>query len=90
MKKRVFGQTTSQMGIWYRTDTKMQAFINDLLDDACTRDIFNSDGIRDLQREHLDERGDYIKPISALTTVELWLQKHLDTLRPSAGQSVPA
>ncbi|WP_049972331.1 asparagine synthase-related protein [Haladaptatus cibarius] len=89
VKKRVLGQTTSQMGTWYRTNNDMRAFIDDLLDDACARDIFDSDGVRDLQREHLDERGDYIKPISALTTVELWLQKHLDALRPSAGQRVP-
>ncbi len=89
VKKRMLGQTTSQMGLWYRNDSTMRSFIDELLDDACDRDIFDSNAVRDLQRDHLDARADLIKPISALTTLELWIQKHLDALRPSAGQRVP-
>ncbi len=89
VKKRVLGQTTSQMGLWYRNDTDMRAFIDELLEDACSREIFDSNTIRDLQRDHLDGRADHIKPISALTTLELWIQKHLDAIRTSAGQRVP-
>ena len=89
LKKRVVGPDTCRMGRWYRNDPKMRAFVDTLLDDACDRDIFDADGVRTLQREHLDGHADHLKPISAITTLELWMQKHLDVARPSTGQRVP-
>ncbi len=89
VKKRVFGPNTCRMGRWYRDHSGMRTFIDGLLDDACERDLFDSDAVRDLQREHLDERADHLKPISGLTTLELWMQKHLDTLQSKTGQRVP-
>ncbi|KZN22712.1 asparagine synthase [Haladaptatus sp. R4] len=89
LKKRATGPDTCRMGRWYRDDPKMRAFVDSLLDDAADREIFDADGVRTLQHEHLDGHADHLKPISAITTLELWMQKHLDTVRPSAGQRVP-
>ncbi|WP_458209375.1 asparagine synthase-related protein [Haladaptatus sp. NG-SE-30] len=89
VKKRIGGPTTCRPGRWYRDDSKMRAFVNELVDDACERDVFDSDAVRDLQRDHMTGRTDHLKPISAITTLELWAQKHLDALRPSTGQHVP-
>ncbi|EFW91597.1 Asparagine synthase family protein [Haladaptatus paucihalophilus DX253] len=88
VKKRLTGPDTCLMGRWYRTNATMRSFVDGLLDDACSREVFDSNAIRNLQHEHLDGHTDHLKPISAITTLELWLQKHLDAARPSAGQRV--
>ncbi|WP_227376954.1 asparagine synthase-related protein [Haladaptatus halobius] len=89
VKKRVVGPNTCRIGRWYRDNSTMRSFVDDLLDDACERDRFDSNAVRDLQRDHLAGRVDNLQPISAVTTLELWAQKHLDALRPTAGQRVP-
>ncbi len=88
LKKRLVGPDACLMGRWYRNDPTMRSFVNGLLDAACDRDVFDSNGVRTLQHEHLDGHADHLKTISSITTVELWLQKHLDAPRSGAGQRV--
>jgi asparagine synthase (glutamine-hydrolysing) len=69
---------TSMPGRWYRMDEDLRAKIDGLLDDACDRSLFDADAIRERQRRHLDGEADEINALSGVTTVELWLQRHLD------------
>lgn len=67
------------LGEWYRHHDGMQAFLDDLIDDARRRDLFDSDELQRLRREHLDEEANHVvTSIAAVTTLENWLQNHID------------
>lgn len=66
------------VGEWYRHDPIMQDFIDELLDDACCRPLFDEDTIRDVQKRHLNDEADHTDAFSSITTLEMWLQKHID------------
>lgn len=80
--KRLAGKQThgsrGMVGEWYCHETPMQDFIDDWLDDACRRSLFNEDMIRDAQQGHLNGDGDYTNVFSPITTLEMWLQKYID------------
>jgi len=69
---------TSMPGQWYRIDEDLRAKVDGLLDDACDRALFDADAIRERRRRHLEGEADEINAISGVTTVELWLRRHLD------------
>lgn len=75
--KTTYGGRTMP-GEWYRTHDGLRETVNAALDDACSRALFNADAIRDLQQAHLSGEADEINPLAAVSTVELWLQRHLD------------
>lgn len=80
--KRLSGKQTyggrGMVGEWYRREPLMQNFIDSLLDDACDRSLFNENTIRDAQKRHLNDEGDYTNIFSPVTTLEMWLQKYID------------
>jgi len=69
---------TSMPGKWYREHDGLQAAVDELIDDACDRSLFDADALRERQRRHLQGEADEINAISSITTAELWLQRHLD------------
>lgn len=75
---RLFDEKPEPWADWYRTDPKMRSFVNRIVDDACSRDLFDEAEIRRLQREHLEDGKNNVRPIAALTTLEVWLQRYLD------------
>jgi asparagine synthase (glutamine-hydrolysing) len=68
----------SKAGEWYRTHDAFRERLDGLLDDACDRALFDADSVRKSQRRHLDGEAENIGVLSAITTVELWLQRHFD------------
>jgi asparagine synthase (glutamine-hydrolysing) len=68
----------SMTGEWYRSHDGLRETLNGLLDDACDRPFFNPDAIREYQQRTLRGEGSEMSAISAITTIELWLQRHLD------------
>lgn len=78
LRWRFFDEKPEPWADWYRTNSKMSTFINGTLDDACSRELFDEAVIRRLQQEHLAEGKNNIRPIAAITTLEVWLQRYVD------------
>jgi len=68
----------SMAGEWYRNHDQFQKRLDGLIDDACKRSFLNATAIRECQQRHLQEESEEIKTLSAITTLELWLQRHFD------------
>ncbi|WP_440008909.1 asparagine synthase-related protein [Halomicrococcus sp. SG-WS-1] len=77
-KKRLLGARDTMQGKWYRDHPEMRSFLDELLDAACDRQLFDGDVVRDYQRAHLDGETDNITAISAITTLEYWRQTQLE------------
>lgn len=61
--------------IWYREHTEFRHYLDEVLDAACNRPLFNASMIERLQQEHLSSDGNHMTSIlSAVTTLEHWLQ----------------
>jgi asparagine synthase (glutamine-hydrolysing) len=60
----------------YLTDSRVQSFIDNLVDDAGTRSFFNADALDSL-RDNVDSGRNMI-PVAAVVGLELWLQHHVD------------
>ena len=67
-------------GVWYRDNAPFRRFLNELIDDACDRDLFNADALRRAQDAHLSGERDMIPQLGPVTTIELWLQSSFDDL----------
>jgi asparagine synthase (glutamine-hydrolysing) len=76
-------------GQWYRGNSTLRSFVDDLLESACERPVFDADRIRKLQREHLDGK-DNMLVIGSITTLEIWFQRHIDgtSTDPVVAQTV--
>ena len=73
---------------WYRQNRAMRSFIDGLLDDARDRPFFDADAIAKLRDDVLSGESGAIRALSAITTVEQWLQNHYDgTTRSVAPQA---
>lgn len=70
------GGTTA--GDWYRSNETFRAYLNELLDDAGKRDLFDAEVIEETRRQHLNGESDHIVYISGVTTVELFHRHILD------------
>ncbi|WP_458210564.1 asparagine synthase-related protein [Haladaptatus sp. NG-SE-30] len=90
LKNRFTKSRDTMQGEWYRQHPEMKKFINDLLEAACDRRLFDADAIRDIQQAHLSGKTDNMQIISALTTIELWRQTHLDQKRTAIKQKKPS
>jgi asparagine synthase (glutamine-hydrolysing) len=64
--------------VWYRTDPDLREYVDDLLRSACEREFFDAEKIRELRREHLNEEQNHIMTLAPISTVEAWLQNHVD------------
>lgn len=63
---------------WIRDHQGMRELIGGYVDDACDRPLFDGDEIRELYDEHLRADGNHVGLISAITTIEMWLQRQFD------------
>lgn len=68
----------SKAGEWYRSHDGFRERIDGLVDDACDRPFLDADALRECQRRHLRREADETSALSSVTTLELWLQRHLD------------
>lgn len=76
---------------WYRSHDGIREMIDELLDGAAERSIFDADAVAELRQEHVSGEANNIGAISAVTTVEHWLRRHVDDGgSPSARESVLA
>lgn len=72
---------------WYRDNASMRAFVDSLLDDAKPRPFFDADGIEQLRAAVRDGESGAVRALSALTTVEWWLQHNYDTSKTAVAQA---
>lgn len=63
---------------WYRHSGSLRDTVDGLLADARDRRLFDGDVLRELQETQRSGDGSEITTIAAVTTVEQWLQRHLD------------
>jgi asparagine synthase (glutamine-hydrolysing) len=63
---------------WYRHDDRFRERIDDLLDAAAERPVFDADAVEAVGEGHRRGEDDYIFPISGVTTVELFLRNVLE------------
>ncbi|MFW6435204.1 MAG: asparagine synthase-related protein, partial [Halovenus sp.] len=77
LSKPTYGNADSRTESWYRTNDAFRAKIDGLLDAVRDRPFIDGDTVASYQ-ERLGDGVD-MNAISALTTLEIWLQRHLDT-----------
>lgn len=70
------GGTTA--GDWYRSNDAFREYLDELLDDAGKRDLFDAEVIDETRRQHLNGESDHIVYISGVTTIELFHRHILD------------
>jgi len=68
----------SMAGEWYRSHDAFRDRLDGLVDDACDRRWFDADAVRERQQRHLEGEREEMGALGAVTTLELWLQRHLD------------
>jgi asparagine synthase (glutamine-hydrolysing) len=63
---------------WIRdTETRLHDRVNELIDDACDRPLFDADAVQAVFDQHMAGANN-ASTLSQITTVEYWLQSHLD------------
>lgn len=70
------GQTYGGWGIpgtWYNADASFRAFLDDLIDAACERPLFDAETLESARDRHRRGEADMMRLIAPVTTVELWL-----------------
>jgi asparagine synthase (glutamine-hydrolysing) len=65
-------------GEWYRSHDAFRETIDGLLDDALERPYFDADTVEERRQRHLAGESNEMTTISAVTTLEMWVQRHLD------------
>lgn len=79
---QIRGQTThsgeGNIARWIREHDTLRKYVEELLDDACKRKFLDADDIRELKEEHMSGEADHLSLIGPLTTLERWLQMHVD------------
>ena len=79
---RLRGKATYGSGqladVWIRdTTTSLHQYVAGLVDDACERSLFDADRVRSVYEDHMDG-ADNAPLLAKVTTLEYWLQSHLD------------
>lgn len=70
--------TGQQADFWIRdTETSVHEEVTRLLDDACSRELFDTDAVRDEYDKHMDGKNN-ASMLGRITTLEYWLQTHID------------
>lgn len=63
---------------WLRDpSSELHGIVKGLIDDACSRALFNADAVSDLFCAHMDGENN-VSMISQITTLERWIATHLD------------
>jgi asparagine synthase (glutamine-hydrolysing) len=74
--KEMLANEPSMYTRWYRESRPMRRFVDGLLDDATDRPFFDADAIASLRSDVASGESDAIRALTAITTVEHWLQEH--------------
>jgi asparagine synthase (glutamine-hydrolysing) len=85
----VSGRPTKEAD-WLRDAPAMRDAVDEWIDAACDRDRFDAATLRRLRREHQRGEANHLAILARVTTLELWLQAHVDGSRPSLSQQAPA
>lgn len=68
----------SLVDIWIRDrDTLVHHHVTRLIDDACSRSLFNADAVRQVYDDHMDGENN-ASMLGQITTLEHWIGTHLD------------
>lgn len=76
--KFVTGRQDGNLGDWSRNDPKTRETLQKWLDKAADRDVFDTEAVEALSREHFSGEANHLQIIAPITGVELWAQKYLD------------
>jgi asparagine synthase (glutamine-hydrolysing) len=70
---------TSQLADWWIRDseTKVHRYVRELVDDAASRPLFDGDAVREVFDDHMDGANN-APMLAQITTLEYWIQNHLD------------
>lgn len=79
--KELLADEPSQYARWYRDSRRMRRFVDGLLADASDRPFFDADAVADLREAVLSGESDSMRAVSAITTVECWLQNNYEGTR---------
>lgn len=63
---------------WSREHEPMTQAINNWLDRASERPLFDEETIRHVRRAHFQADANHIRVIARLTTLEIWIERYLD------------
>jgi asparagine synthase (glutamine-hydrolysing) len=64
--------------LWIRnSETQLHKRVQSLVDDACSRNIFDADAVRDVYKGHMDGENN-ASLLGEITTLEYWIGTHLD------------
>lgn len=66
---------------WSRERPEMRNTLNEWLDNAAGRPVFDEGAIRDIQDEHFRGGKNRLRAISAITTIEMWMRQQLPSMR---------
>ncbi|QSG16074.1 asparagine synthase-related protein [Halapricum desulfuricans] len=79
LSRPTYGSASSRTETWYNTHEEFRTKIDDLLDAVGERPFIDDEAVA-AYREQLGDGAD-MNVISALTTLEIWLQQHFDRHR---------
>ena len=65
------------VGEWYRNHDEFREYLDGLIADAADRPFFDEDVLREIQYDLLCAEGS-MSPLASVTTLEIWLQEHVD------------
>lgn len=74
------GQTYGGWGIpgtWYNADAGFRAYLDELIDAACERSLFDATTLERARERHRRGDADMMRLLAPVTTVELWLNRVL-------------
>lgn len=64
---------------WFLENDRLRSLLQDLLQAAADRPLWNTSAVLDLERSM---SGENVHTIATITTIELWAQRHLDERAP--------
>ena len=76
--KFLTGRPSIRWGEWYREHDAMAEAVDDWLDSARDRALFEGDAVEDLRRDHLAGEADNWGAISGVLNLEVWMEQTLD------------
>jgi len=75
---------------WYRENDVLRAKVDDLIESACDRGLFDGDRLRELQAEHHLGEANNIDVLAPVTTLESWFRRHVDEREAKPERSARA
>lgn len=72
------GLSSTTLDEWYRENDTFRHRLDELLQSAAEREVFDADVLSRIRREHLRGEADWMEFISHVTTAELFIQRVFD------------